>query len=204
MRRLLITLLVLCVVFSVSSDVFTFDLIDKDSEPWDGQSTGVYANDNDGATFSLEATMYAYLDGGYSAGSYLNSTSSDFGINADGTTDASSLFDTNEGAEALWVKFNYAVTIKSIVVSDFSSGVETGAYQVADGSVSQFTDSGEYVINTTLIKDDFFKVIAVDEGTGNGWRMNSFTVEAVPEPATMSMIGIAGALALLVRRRLCV
>jgi len=145
--------------------------------------------------------MYAYLDGVYSSGSDLNSTASDFGINAVGTGDSSSLFDTDEGDEAVWISFNQDVTIKSIVVSSFSTGnVETGAYQVANGSIVDFTASDTYTIDTVLNQGGYFKVTAIDEGGGNGWSLDSFTVEAVPEPATIAMLGLGGLLTMIIRR----
>jgi len=199
MKRMLITLLAFCAALVASAELFTFDLINKQGAPWDDVSFGVYTNV--GTLLTLEASMYAYLDGSYSADSDLNSTANDFGINADGSGDATALFDTNNGQEALWVSFNEDVTIKSITVSSFAaSNVETGAYQVANGTLVEFTASDTYTIDTALTEGGYFKIIAVDEGGGNGWRLDSFTVEAVPEPATIAMFGIGGVIAFLIRR----
>ena len=182
----------------VRAELFTFDLVNKNGASWDGASSGVYTNVGSGLT--LEAAMFAYVDGSYSSGSQLNSTATDFGINAAGTGDATSLFDTVNGQEALWVSFNRAVTVKSITVSSFSGGnVETGAYQVANGSLVNFTASGTYTIDAALNQGEYFKTIAVNTGGGNGWILNSFTV-SVPEPVTFGLAGFGGLMAWIIRR----
>lgn len=187
------------VVSSVFAELFTFDLVNKDGAPWDNVSFGIYTNT--GTLLTLEASMYAYLDGSYSSGSTLNSTASAFGINASETGDDTAYFDTNNGQEALWVSFNRDVTIKSITVASFTAGnVETGAYQVASGSLVDFTASGTYSIDTVLTQGSFFKVTAINEGGGNGWSLTSFTVEAIPEPAAVSMLSLGGLLTLIIRR----
>jgi hypothetical protein len=180
------------------AELFTFDMANKNGASWDGASSGVYTNVGSGLT--LEAAMFAYLKGSYSTGSQLNSTATEFGINAAGAGDATSLFDTVNGQEALWVSFNRAVTVKSITVSSFTGGnVETGAYQVANGSLVNFTASGTYTIDAALNQGEYFKTIAVNTGGGNGWILNSFTV-SVPEPATFGLAGFGGLLVWIVRR----
>lgn len=199
MRKAVIVLFVGVVLNSVYAELFTFDLINKNGISWDGLSAGVYTNTVSGR--SLEASLSAYLNGSYSSGSQLNSTASEFGINAAGSGDETALFDTNNGQEALWVSFNRTVTIKSITVSSFTGGnVETGAYQVAEGSLVNFTSSGTYTVDAVLNQGSYFKVIAVNEGGGNGWSLNSFTVEAVPEPATIAMLSFGGLVAVMIRR----
>jgi len=186
-------------ISSAYAELFTFDLLNKNGVSWDGVSSGVYTNA--GGEMTLKATMFSYLNGGYSSGSQLNSTLSEFGINAAGSGDATALFDTINGKEALWVSFDHAVVIKTITVSSFTVGnVETGAYQVADGSLVRFTANGNYTIDTALDQGSFFKVTAVDVGGGNGWILNSFTAEAVPEPATVVMLGF-GSLAVCIIHR---
>lgn len=145
--------------------------------------------------------MFAYLNGSYSSEGLLNSTATAFGINSPTAADDASYFDTNNGQEALWVSFDRAVTIKSITVSSFTAGnVETGAYQVASGSLVNFTAGGTYTVNAALSQGAFFKIIAVDEGGGNGWSLNSFTVEAIPEPAAAALLGLGGVMAWMLRR----
>jgi len=181
------------------AELFTFDLLNKNGVSWDGVSSGIYTNA--GSTLTLEASMFAYLNGSYSSGSQLNSTASEFGINAAGSGDAASLFDTINGQEALWVSFNHAVTIKSLTVSSFTGGnVETGAYQVANGNLIKVTSGGTYTVETTLNQGVFFKITALNTGGGNGWSLNSFTVEAVPEPATITMLGLGGLAVCVIRR----
>lgn len=183
----------------VRAELFTFDLANKNGASWDGLSFGVYTNA--GSQLTLEAAMFAYLNGSYSSGSQLNSTASEFGINAVGSGDATSLFDTINGQEALWISFDRAVTIKSITVSSFTAGnVETGAYQVANGSLVNFTASGTYTVDAALSQGDFFKTIAVNAGGGNGWSLNSFTVEAIPEPVAASLLGLGAVMAWMLRR----
>ena len=186
-------------VSSACAELFTFDLLNKNGASWDGVSSGVYTNAGSGMT--LKAAMFSYLNGSYSSGSQLNSTVSEFGINAVGSGDATSLFDTINGKEALWVSFDRAVIIKTITVSSFTAGnVETGAYQVAEGSSVRFTANGTYTVDTSLNQGSFFKVTAVDVGGGNGWSLNSFVVEAVPEPTTIVMLGFGGLTVCMMRR----
>jgi hypothetical protein len=184
------------------AELFTFDLINKDGAAWDGVPSGVYIRT--GVDLTLEAALFAYLNGSYSSGSQLNSTAAEFGINATGSGDEAALFDTNNGQEALWVSFNRAVTIKSVTVSSFTSGnVETGAWQAAEGSLVTFTASGTHTIDTVLNQGSYFKMIALNEGGGNGWSLNSFTVEAVPEPATIGLIVFGSLIAGIIRRASC-
>jgi len=199
MKKIMAVVLLMGAALSgVRAELFTFDLANKNGTSWDGAPSGVYTNVGSGLT--LEAAMFAYLNGSYSSGSQLNSTASDFGINAVGTRDAPSLFDTGDGQEALWVSFNRAVTVKSITVSSFTGGnVETGAYQVANGSLVNFTVSGTYTIDAALNQGEYFKTIAVNTGGGNGWILNSFTV-SVPEPATFGLAGFGGLMAWVIRR----
>ena len=186
-------------ISSGDAELLTFDLINKNGTSWDGLSAGVYTNAATG--LSLEASLYAYLNGAYSAGSQLNSTAAEFGINASGSGDETALFDTNNGQEALWVSFDRMVRIKSITVASFTAGnVETGAWQVADGPMVNFTSSGTYDVDALLNPGAYFKVIAINEGGGNGWSLNSFTVEALPEPATALMLGFGGLTAAVIRR----
>ncbi|MCC7299864.1 MAG: hypothetical protein IT583_02165, partial [Verrucomicrobia bacterium] len=145
------------VLHGARAELFTFDLVNKNGTTWDGVPSGVYTNVGSGLT--LEAAMSAYLNGSYSSGSQLNSTATEFGINAVGGGDAPSLFDTVNGQEALWISFNRAVTVKSVTVSSFTGGnVETGAYQVANGSLVNFTASGTYVIDAALNQGSFLKL----------------------------------------------
>lgn len=191
-------LVMICVVCA-RAETFTFDLVGKDGASWDNESSGVYTNV--GSTLVLEASLYAYLDGGYSANSRLNSGANDFGINAAGTGDEPLAFDTVNGMEAMWIAFDRQVTVSSLTVSSFAIGnVETGAYQVAAGNWVEFTESNTYRVDELLDEGSFFKITTVDQGGGNGWSLDSFAVEAIPEPVTLSFVGLAGIFAIVGRR----
>jgi hypothetical protein len=200
MKKIIATFVCSLILLSgARAELFTFDLVNKEGAVWDNVSSGIYTNT--GAQLTLRATMQAYLSGSVSTGSLLNSTASAFGINSPTSADDAATFDTNNGQEAIWVSFDRDVTIKSITVTSFSAGnVETGAYQVASGNSVNFTAGGTYNMDAVLTQGSFFKVTAINEGGGNGWSLSSFTVEAVPEPATALMLSFGGIAVWIVRR----
>jgi len=197
MKKIVIALVVSFVVLLADAEVFTFDFTTGSGSVYDFEALTGQITTN-GITMSFEAVV----DGGDS-GAKLNSGASYFGINATRTDDDA---DTLDPGETITITFS-----SSIYTSIELQNIRIGAWTLnpADSGYYQVGSSGDEVslvkLNNVVspVVDVLGKTLTVKSLTGNGIGFNEITVNVVPEPATMSMIGIIGALALLVRRRFC-
>ncbi len=128
----------------------------------------------------------------------LNRTTDGFGINGIGTDDTDAL---NLG-QYIDVVFDQAVTFSNLNVSSWgvsdAGEVQLGSAFDSQGSIS---GTGDTAYNFSV---DAGVVVRIRSTAGssatNGFSVDSFTVEAIPEPAVMGFIGLTG-LSLLVTRR---
>ncbi|MCU0857198.1 MAG: PEP-CTERM sorting domain-containing protein [Pontiellaceae bacterium] len=168
-------------------------------------------------TFDLynDADLYSYLDDQTGPLSYTNSgiaatfsgtggnmnrvSNNGFGIDAPGSGDTTYLLDVNE---ALTVSFNQAVQITALDFRNFDDGE---SIRVIIGSVTNtvlWANLGNKTTDSIIIPS--WDVPLGDTvrfevgGETDAIAIDSFTV--VPEPATVSMLGIGGLLALIIRR----
>jgi len=128
----------------------------------------------------------------------LNRTTDGFGINGIGTDDTDAL---NLG-QYIDVVFDQAVTFSNLNVSSWgvsdAGEVQLGSAFDSQGSIS---GTGDTAYNFSV---DAGVVVRIRSTAGssatNGFSVDSFTVETIPEPAVMGFIGLTG-LSLLVTRR---
>ena len=130
----------------------------------------------------------------------LNRTSSGFGVNGAGTDDTDGL---NAG-QYIDLVFNQDVSFESMNISSWGAS-DAGVVQL--GPV--FDAQGSLAKNDTAFGFDVLKasshsvriLATADSGATNGFSVNSFTVDAIPEPAVLGLLGIGSGFMLLTRKR---
>ena len=86
------------------------------------------------------------------------------------------------------------------LATDTNTVQKTNGNHLNFGSGDEVADSFQYVSGTSVSGDNLAIRASVDGGIE--WMgFDNFTVDVVPEPATMSLLGIGGLLALVRRRR---
>ena len=86
------------------------------------------------------------------------------------------------------------------LATDTNTVYKTNGNHLNFGSGDEVADSFQYVSGTSVSGDNLAIRASVDGGIE--WMgFDNFTVDVVPEPATMSLLGIGGLLALVRRRR---
>lgn len=130
----------------------------------------------------------------------LNRTDSAFGINGPGTDDT----DAFNAGQFMDLVFNQDVTFSSVTVSSWGSSdaaeVQLGPLFSFQGSI---TNTGETAFDFGVTEGTTVRILATaDSGATNGFSVNSFTVETIPEPAVIGLIGLgSGVMMLLTRKR---
>ncbi len=169
----------------------------------DGQASGSFTQSGPSGTATLTAMTSL-------AGEVFNSTGSNpgFGINQSASNDDTDGFDFDElggpgVAEGLILSFDTNVLLESISVGSFSS---TDEVQVLVGgtTVATINSTGATSLNGFALSAGTSVLINTTAGTyGNGWSLNSFdvTVEAVPEPGAVMLLGLFSLGAVSRRRR---
>ncbi len=129
----------------------------------------------------------------------LNRTSSAFGINASGGSDASSLIDNGNGAgitEFVSIEFDQLVTFDQLLLSSFTTS-ETANLTIADNSLITMDGTGPSTDIYNFSEDNTVSIgqsVMLAFNTGNGFSFDEFTVTlaeptAVPEPTTIILLG---------------
>lgn len=138
----------------------------------------------------------------------LNATGTSYGINAPGSTDDSALLDTVNGVEEfITITFNQPVTFTQLTLKLFSTG-ETAKLKVGLNAIQTLTSpsNGTHIYNfpnidfplETLLNPG--QALVIGSGTGNGFSLEGFQVNTVPEPTTLGLSAVA-MVGLMLRRR---
>ena len=143
----------------------------------------------------LEMTVTAIL--GTDTGIDLNSTSKSLGINSDNDSDT----DAFEAAfeQGFTFHFNKDVSISQLDFTTFSSGetISFAGITIVNGDLSNGT-TDVYDFSTPLKVDANTDITL--QATAGTIGIEAMTLSVIPEPATMSLIGLAGLLTLVSRR----
>lgn len=170
------------------SDMVVFDLLEDSSiySLLDDKVTGSVTNGGIVATLTASEGV-------------MNRTTDGFGVNGEGTDDTDAL---NLG-QYIDIVFDQTVYFKNLNISswgDLSSG------EVRLG-ITDFTNQGDIqgTGDTTYdFKVDYGKTVRIfatgESSATNGFSVDSFSVEAIPEPAVLGFIALAGIGSLVARR----
>ena len=175
-------------VMNTFAGLATFDLL-NDSAIYtvlDNQASASVTNNGIIATFTAS-------DG------ELNRTSSGFGVNGAGTDDTDGL---NAGQYIDFV-FDQDVSFVNVSVSSWGAS-DAGEVQLGPSFVSQggITNTGDTVFDFDVIEGATVRVLATaDSGATNGFSFNSFTVDTIPEPAVIGLLGLGSGFMLMTRKR---
>lgn len=134
----------------------------------------------------------------------INAISSRLGINSAGSDDGPSLFDDvngdNTGVEETFTfSFDFDVTLESIDFTDFG-GDDEAILTIGAGSPVTITSSdatNPYLIGTAVSASTSIVLEYNNNGTSNGWGIETVTITAIPAPAALpaglALLGFAAA-----------
>ncbi len=165
------------------ADLITFKRVgDFNDSNIDGQGSGSITR------MGLTATFTANIG-------ELNATGSSFGINAPGSDDKSALLDTvnegtvNEVIETITVTFDQPVAFTQLTLDDFSPGetalLKIGPNEVMLDPLPAGTDVYNFNGGSNLVA--LGQSLVIGSGSGNGFSLEGFQVNTVPEPSCLSI-----------------
>lgn len=190
MKRILVTLLILSAAFVAGAQV-TFDLFG------DAALYG-YLDNQAGPLSYTNSGVVATFTG---VGGDMNRTTSGFGIDALGSGDTTYLIDFGE---ALEIKFDQGVQITTLDFRNFEDGESINVIFGVTTNVIAWADldnqSSDYIENLSWSVSSGTTVSFEVVGGTDAIALDSFTIEVVPEPATIAMFGIGGLIAFVIRR----
>lgn len=179
------TPIIVCVgavlVSSAQSAVIVYNL--RDTGEAAAIESGSYSIDGVALTLSsLEGT--------------LNQNSGGFGVNhSGGSLDEPAEIDGDEGAESLLFSFDTSGTLQQLTFSNI--GVTDALSLRFNGSEIAVIDENTETLSINFTNSDTFSLVHL---SGNGVSFDSVSIETVPEPHSLILLGMGG-LSLLFRRR---
>ncbi|MBC8207188.1 MAG: PEP-CTERM sorting domain-containing protein [Kiritimatiellales bacterium] len=166
-----------------------YDFTDKGGT-FDGQTSVVIPLTDGAISFNMTVS---------GSGGNLNSNLGNFGI-GDDQIDGTS--------ESITLTFSKPIDFKAIEFGSMVGGISDGANLTVAGSaidlytgVSGFDGTPDIYTPASPIRVNVGQSIVITGSSEtSSFDLENMTFEAVPEPATMSLVGIGGLLALIVRR----
>lgn len=190
-------LVISCFLFSGTCSVAQADLITFGREHVVGNSLIDELTSGSITRGGLTATFTANLG-------VLNANGTSFGINDLDSADDPARLDTFNGVvEFITVTFDQPVTFTQLTLQDFSPG-ETAILKIGP-NVSPAIDPLTAAIDAYDFTNDGYQIalgqsLVISSGVGNGFSLESFQVNTVPEPSCLS-VALPALAALLVRRK---
>lgn len=133
-----------------------------------------------------------------STGDTLNQTTKGFGVNAAASGDDTDAFNIGE---YMTVSFSTNVLLTSVTVSSWGDNNE-GLICVGETCTNTLTSTGTHTFDDITIESGTLLKFSCsqDSNAGNGWSLDSFVIQTIPEPATVTLL-LSSGLSLLVARR---
>lgn len=188
---------------AAQAEVVTFDFEDYGAEQAgnDLDDLAFGTTSTTGSELIVTMTATAIVEGTTGA---FNLTSSYFGINADGSGDDTDQFDAVNGVEKMTFWFDKPGTLQTIEFAAITSTAnDTGTLSFAVSGLNTNFHEGNMVSDTLTLNQDYGagEEITFEYAAGNGFGLQQMTVDAIPEPASVGLLVIAGALLWMRRRR---
>lgn len=197
MKKWMLVSVVSVLALLVHAEVFILDFEGDLGTFLDGKSGDTYTTSQNGTT--LEVALAAYGTAGIDD---FNLTGTGFGINNSESGDDTDALDDNE---YITLSFNLAGTFQTLELDRMTGGNgDAGSLEFSGGVTTNFSGSfsAPLFINEAFAKDQTITLRQTSGGSGSTWGfgLEKITVDVIPEPAVIGLIGLTG-LALLVVRR---